>query len=542
MGFMKNMFNKAQEEIGNSLKQSGTGGNSGGQPTGPPPTAWEKAVSMLDGIVTHVSKVDPDGVDIVCFGGEDEIDWYRNIKNTKGLEELVTDKGPEGTCLMGAAMEEVISDAFDKDLTKRPVSILVLTAGRPNDADDLDATLKKTVERLAKTCETCPLSVTFVQIGDHPKATEYLSHLDNNIQAVSSSNGKSFDLVDTIKDEEIQAAMSEIKGSQSSGKNGALIGAFAGAAMGVGGMYIYNKTQAKKRTEGWNGKWKVTYDGEEMSVLDVTDHKDGSLTIEGYPSGDTLAGTYTSDEETGYTIQFKDPSGEDIDGTVEDEHAVTWSDGTRWDEVPPDNGHWSGYVAAAAGGAGAAGATGYLLDKKFFNKAAKKDQCDYIVVLDRSAMMDPAAMRMSKQEQGEPHPLSKRKFSNKDMKFELTKWKNLPNPVKRACKELGYDQYKWDNSEEVDCQWEHWEDLSEEQRTSAKIIGWEETAWDGAYRWTEWDDLPKLQKKAARIAGYTEDTWQDWVEGLDEWWEDLGNKQKQGLCCLGWTKYSWDNQ
>jgi len=195
----------------------------------------------------------------VCFGGEDEIDWYRNIKNTKGLEELVTDKGPEGTCLMGAAMEEVISDAFDKDLTKRPVSILVLTAGRPNDADDLDATLKKTVERLAKTCETCPLSVTFVQIGDHPKATEYLSHLDNNIQAVSSSNGKSFDLVDTIKDEEIQAAMSEIKGSQSSGKNGALIGAFAGAAMGVGGMYIYNKTQAKKRTEGWNGKWKGKY-------------------------------------------------------------------------------------------------------------------------------------------------------------------------------------------------------------------------------------------------------------------------------------------
>lgn len=67
MGFMKNMFNKAQEEIGNSLKQSGTGGNSGGQPTGPTPTAWEKAVSMLDGIVTHVSKVDPDGKALPFF-------------------------------------------------------------------------------------------------------------------------------------------------------------------------------------------------------------------------------------------------------------------------------------------------------------------------------------------------------------------------------------------------------------------------------------------------------------------------------------------
>jgi Mg-chelatase subunit ChlD len=95
----------------------------------------------------------------VCFGGEEEVDWYRNIKNTKGLEELVTDKGPEGACLMGAAMDEVINDAFDKDLTNRPVSILVLTAGRPNDADELDETLKKTVNRLAESCDRCPLLV-----------------------------------------------------------------------------------------------------------------------------------------------------------------------------------------------------------------------------------------------------------------------------------------------------------------------------------------------------------------------------------------------
>jgi hypothetical protein len=62
-------------------------------------------------------------------------------------------------------------------------------------------------------------------IGDHRKATEYLSHLDDNIQAESASSGETFDLVDTIKDAEIQAAMGEIKGTKSSGKNGALIGA-----------------------------------------------------------------------------------------------------------------------------------------------------------------------------------------------------------------------------------------------------------------------------------------------------------------------------
>ena len=67
MGFMKNMFNKAQEEIGNSLKQSGTSGGGGGSTSSGSSqsapvsnaTNWEKSVSMLDGIVKQVVKVDP---------------------------------------------------------------------------------------------------------------------------------------------------------------------------------------------------------------------------------------------------------------------------------------------------------------------------------------------------------------------------------------------------------------------------------------------------------------------------------------------------
>jgi hypothetical protein len=394
MGFMKNMFAKLEEEVGSSLStsQSSSGGKATRRASGPPPTRWEKAVVSMDKIVVQVVKVDPDGVDIVCFGGEEDADWYRNIKKTKHIEEMVNDKRPSGRCHMGAAMDEAIQDAFNKDLTKRPVAILVLTAGRPDDADELDATLLKAVTRLADTCETMPLSVTFIQIGNDPKAEEYLKHLDGHIQSECAANGEMFDLVDTIKDDEIKAAMSEIKGTKSSGKNGALIGAFAGAALGVGGMYLYNKNQAKKRTAGWGGKWKVTYEGEEISILDVEDDKVGGLVIKGFPSGEPTTGTYSvldeEDEDQEYTIEFKDPSGDwNIEGTVEDEHAITWSDGTRWDEMPPDGGHWAGYAAAAAGGAAAAGATGYLLNKKFFNKASKGDQCDYIILMDRSAKM-----------------------------------------------------------------------------------------------------------------------------------------------------------
>merc|ERR1712194_387930 len=195
---------------------------------------------------------------------------------------------------------------------------------------------------------------------------------DDSIKAECAANGETFDLVDTIKSADIDAAMKEIKGTKSSGKNGAIFGAFAGAALGVGGMYIYNKHQAKKRTAGWGGKWQVTYDGEEIFILNVTDDQAGNLVLDGFPSGEQTTGTYSV------------PSEEEM----EDEDAITWSDGTRWQEMDQDGAKMAHYAAAAAGGAAAVGATGYLLDKQFFNKASKGDQCDYIILMDRSAQMN----------------------------------------------------------------------------------------------------------------------------------------------------------
>jgi hypothetical protein len=98
MGFMKNMFAKLEEEVGSSLStsQSSSGGKATRRASGPPPTRWEKAVVSMDKIVVQVVKVDPDGVDIVCFGGEEDADWYRNIKKTKHIEEMVNDKRPSG--------------------------------------------------------------------------------------------------------------------------------------------------------------------------------------------------------------------------------------------------------------------------------------------------------------------------------------------------------------------------------------------------------------------------------------------------------------
>lgn len=144
-----------------------------------------------------------------------------------------------------------------------------------------------------------------------------------------------------------------------------------------------------------------------------------------------------------------------------------------------------------------------------------------------------------KKEGIDPH--FKRKYMNQDMKFELTEWKKLPPKARKACEDIGYDEAKWDSSEEVDVCWKHWWDLSEKERKAVEILGWEEAAWESKYQWTEWKDLPKLQKKAAKAAGYTEDNWQEWVEGLDKWWDDLEKDEKEAMCVMGWTKSTWDH-
>ena len=101
MGFMKNMFDSVKAEAEKAAAAGGGGGGTAAaQHHDIPATPWEKSVAMLDGIVSHVSRVDPDGVDIVCFGGKQNPDWYRNITNTKNLEAVVTDKPPGGVSVL----------------------------------------------------------------------------------------------------------------------------------------------------------------------------------------------------------------------------------------------------------------------------------------------------------------------------------------------------------------------------------------------------------------------------------------------------------
>merc|ERR1712137_284857 len=114
-----------------------------------------------------------------------------------------------------------------------------------------------------------------------------------------------------------------------SGGKGGMLGALAGAAIGAGVYYAYNKYQAKKRTEGWNGTWEIKSlpNNESTGVqLTITDDGEGNLTIEGYPDGEdagipSTSGNYAEDDEN-YTISRQGADGEFISGNVVDEHKI----------------------------------------------------------------------------------------------------------------------------------------------------------------------------------------------------------------------------
>merc|ERR1712224_655395 len=200
-------------------------------------TRWEKALVGTDAIVAQVTKFDPDGVDIVVVGGglgaigEEEsdftadegcnsttdngkVEWHRAIKNTKGLEAKIGSEDPVGPCYMGKAMEQVLEEALeDKDLRERPCSVLVLTAGKPDDAERLEEALQGAAEKVRDRGgqANSPLSVTFIHVGKDKEASKYLRYLDKKMTASSEDGRNDVDIVDTMSYAEIQETMEVMK-------------------------------------------------------------------------------------------------------------------------------------------------------------------------------------------------------------------------------------------------------------------------------------------------------------------------------------------
>ena len=141
------------------------------------------------------------------------------------------------------------------------------------------------------------------------------------------------------------------------------------------------------------------------------------------------------------------------------------------------------------------------------------------------------------------HFNKKSKFSDKDMKYENCKWKNLPIKVRKAVQGVGLDEEQWDDdSDDADVFQKHWEDLEDKEKEVMELLGWDEAAWENMYEDISWEDLPEHVKKAAAAAGFEEDTWEsdEWPDNLHTSWAELSDVDRDAMRVLGWYESKWD--
>lgn len=136
----------------------------------------------------------------------------------------------------------------------------------------------------------------------------------------------------------------------------------------------------------------------------------------------------------------------------------------------------------------------------------------------------------------------KGKFTDKEMKYELAKWKDLPLKTRRAVQDIGLDQEKWDTEADVAVYHKHWRDFDEKELVAMEILGWDEAAWEHKYEHTSWADLPEHVVKAATAAGFDQAKWDGdiWPENLNKSWADLTEEDKQAMSVLGWHEGKWN--
>ncbi|KAG7363083.1 hypothetical protein IV203_026443 [Nitzschia inconspicua] len=137
-------------------------------------------------------------------------------------------------------------------------------------------------------------------------------------------------------------------------------------------------------------------------------------------------------------------------------------------------------------------------------------------------------------------------FSDFETKYELTLWKDLPEDVRNAAIEIGYNEEMWNNNEECHVGGKHWHDLSEAELKAVQTLGWEEKAWEDQYHHSEWEDLPALQLRAAEAAGYTKTSWSgpphEKPQHLEHsHWDELDVEDQKRMAVFGYTKHEWDH-
>lgn len=148
-------------------------------------TRWAAVAEAAFGLAQAVEKLDPDGIEVYTFASK-----IREFGNATAVTvaEIFSQNEPFGSTNLAGLLNEILLKKWQSEV---PLTLLVITDGQP---DDKAAAAQAIVAATKKMSADEQLAISFVQVGNDPSATNFLTFLDDELMGL----GAKFDVVDTF--------------------------------------------------------------------------------------------------------------------------------------------------------------------------------------------------------------------------------------------------------------------------------------------------------------------------------------------------------
>lgn len=159
---------------------------------------WRQTADALMTIAPVCTAHDADGIDIHFLNQESLTE--KNVTSASAVQDIFHRVRPGGPTPMGRRLKDFLEDYLEKYKrapgTTKPVNLIVITDGESHDAAEeviIDAAKKLDM----MDAPAWQVGIQFFQVGNDPKATEYLKTLDDGLVGLSGDRNMR-DMVDTV--------------------------------------------------------------------------------------------------------------------------------------------------------------------------------------------------------------------------------------------------------------------------------------------------------------------------------------------------------
>ena len=158
---------------------------------------WAFVQEVVSLVATIASQYDPDGIDLMLFGGQSPT-LQKSVK-LEDLGDIIPDAPTEMSTFTGKALDQVFQGYF-ADGAAQPMGVIVLTDGQASDRKVVEQALKNLA---AAAGDGESVGVGFWQIGRDRSAAKDLEYYDNELGEI--------DVVDTVQMDELMSNLGTIE-------------------------------------------------------------------------------------------------------------------------------------------------------------------------------------------------------------------------------------------------------------------------------------------------------------------------------------------